>query len=433
MSPALREFVRRSWGVMGANLLGSLGLLYALGAIGRHVGDEALAASGLVITSLNMVAVLGAGHGIRLLHTYYSSGPDPAARLAAVTARAATARDASYLLAVAWLVVGSIVVAAHDDRYFIAAAWLAGLPIFLLAPRIGLTGAMMQVADSESVLLRFAAGSVVLEVLLVTVLPHVGLDQRVLFPLILLSGQLATAGVLVLNRRHLARHHRELWRASLLPVAARPFRSGWRSQVWQASFTAWDALAIMGYYTIAVAIAGGSAVQVAAVVGVVASTNRTIIVPLKAAGLVGGRLAKRAGGAGQATFATAQVRLVGVVMVVAAVVIATAGQFSDRLFGVPTSIGGPALLIASVQLLMEPFVGFLSGQGKVLHGADFGVRSIVAAILVVALPLMLVLSAVRPEHASSYLVPFVLGRLAALVGMRRETARVGRVGSEIPA
>lgn len=423
ISASTREFAVRSWRVVAAGLLGSIGLLYALSAVGRHVGDDALGASGLVTTILNMVAVLGAGHGIRLLHTYFAAGPATDERMAAVRARSTTVRDASMLVGLAWLVVGIVVVGFSHEHYFVAAAWIAGLPSFMLAPRMGLISAMMQLANAESRLLRYAAAAVAAEVVSIFLLSRIGLDRRILFPLIILSGQMATAGLLVLNRSYLVRNRPDLWEASRVPWTQRPFGPEWRSEIWQASFTAWDALAIMGYYTVAVSIAAASSAQVAAVVGLVTTTNRAVIVPLKSAGLVGGRLIKQSASADERASARSQTRLVAAVMVVAAASVAVAGQFSDVLFGLPRSAAAVALAIAALQLVMEPWVGFASGQGKVLHGADFGVRSIVASIVLVAAPLMLVLAGLRPDRASSYLIPFVVARLCAMLAMRREIPR----------
>jgi hypothetical protein len=426
---AAREFLARAWLVVGAGLLATFGLLYALSAVGRAVGSEALAAAGLAVTFLNIVAVVGAGHGIRLLRTFFAAGPQRAVRLAVVRSRVLNARDASVVLVLVWVLVGAVTVAAVARSSYFALAWLVSLPGFALAPWVAVNGSIMQLVNQESRILRSAAVAVLMEVCLVSLLVAVEIPVGVRMAAILAAGQLGTVGVLFTYRRWLRRHEGELWEASRLRGGAW-FGEGWSGELRSASFTAWDALAIMGYYAVAVAVAGVHSAQSAAAVALVASVNRAIIVPLKSAGLVGGRLVRQGPERDQRVAERQQQQVVAVIMGVVAVAVVLAGQFSGPLAGIPRSVGAAALAVGGCQLLLEPWVGFASGQGKVLYDSGFAVAAISGSVGVVAAPLMLLLVQVAPASPLSYVLPFVVARVVALVLIARErrTAQ-GRVAT----
>lgn len=426
----LREFLRRSWLVVGAGLLATAGLLYALSAVGRGVGEEALAAAGLAVTLLNIVAVVGAGHGIRLIQTYFSAGRDPDARLQVVRSRSLNARDASLVLVLAWALAGLVASTFVDQVGYFAVAWSVSLPGFVLAPHVAVSSSLMQLGDNESRILRSAVVAVAIELVAISLLLRFPPAPAVLLAAILAAGQLGTVGVLFSYRRFLRRHQPEAWAASRL---AGPgwFERGWLAELRLASFTAWDALAIMGYYALAVSLAGLHSASVAAAVAMVASVNRAIIVPLKSAGLVGGRLVRQSGADDPGPVARRQTHAIAAIMLVAAAAVVLVGQFSDPLMGIPTAVGATAFALGGVQLLLEPWVGFASGQGKVLHDSGFGIREITGAVLLVALPLMLLLALLRPGSPVTYVLPFVLARAVALLALRRTSvARTERQAAD---
>lgn len=419
----VREFVQRSWLVVATGMLATLGLLYALASVGRLAGSEALAAAGLAVTLLNVVAVVGAGHGIRVLQIFFAAGNQRGDRLRAVEARVVNARDAVVVLAAAWASVGALLVVVVPQSQFFVVAWVVSLPAFVLAPHVAINVNLMQLANQERRVLRYTLSAVVIEVVGIAVVGAVDLSPTQYLAGILALSQLATVGVLVPCRRWLRQNEVDLWQASRAPRGAW-FGDGWFTELRLASFTAWDALAIMGYYAAAVALAGTHSAESAAVVALVASINRAVIVPLKAAGLVGGRLVRQnIDSEHQLAVARKQVAAVAGFMVLAGGAVMLAGQYSEQLTGVPRAVGAIALLIGGAQLLLEPWVGFASGQGKVMYSSGFGVWAISGSVVAVAAPLMILLSLLFPSSPVSYVLPFVVARAVALVLILLEQRR----------
>lgn len=442
-SSGIRDFRDRARRIVIAALLSIAATMVDLSAVARIGEDSALAQIGVVTTATALVSVVGAGHGVRLLRRYAqrinaggrsAQGGDAGVTTDAVLEGVSGVRAACALMLLAWLMCLPVLSAiAADPRMFVL-LWLSLCLTFVCAPALGYVGSVMQVAGLEFFFVRNAAITFVVECAWIgAVVWARPLDMTGNVVLLSLANQVMPFGIAVLNLRRLKRvlsgTHRGLVSAFLPAVTWRHVATE-LPEVRRASFSAWDGLSAMIYFFVLLAMLSRWDPGAAAVLGFFVSINRSMILPLKQVGLIGGRLAAKHGDAVNAVISQRQVVRRGLTVIAVAEFVVALLWVPHRGYSGSQALGVGAVFAA--QMLLEPYASFGVGQGKVLVGTSFMVRTHIVAICLCALPASLIIAVRGPEVWDPALIvaPFVAAR--GVIAMEVSRAFSGAASNNSP-
>lgn len=391
--PAKTFFIKGTQVAAALFLSGLKGLIF-FAAI-RNYDSDVAAAYGVGITVTLAVSMLGAGLNVVAVQKLAGVDvrDDSRERRERLCVLGAAAVSSTLLLTISMVAAGVVltfITGGLTSLFF----WFRMPGVFLIPIQGIVTGALVA-SGRESATLRTSMENVALHASAALVLPWLSLSPSAALMAIAVYGTLADTFTLL--RQLLRSGH---LRAALLdavrtgtPVVIRQPLSHVKG-AWEATTGASDGLIMMGTFALITLAAAEVDHETAVTTTALVSLMRTIIIPLKSYGLVGGRMAKAPS---KEIRSDERVHLFGMViaglLLPLSLTMLVAPTAMVHLIGLETARGGAALAVslAGVQLLLEPLAGFGSAVLKVLIGPAAAMTSLLISMAGVALPLISVL------------------------------------------
>ncbi|MCD1285827.1 MULTISPECIES: hypothetical protein [unclassified Brevibacterium] len=319
--------------------------------------------------------------------------------------------------------------------------WWPYLVVLLLGPLTAVIAGLTQSAAQDGFGLWVSVLSTGLTVASAIVGIVIGLDAHIALALIGVTS-VAVRLLTVAMRLSRLREFRigivaGLWQA------ARPGRArGWRDfSPLSAFLTTIDGFVFLLTYTVAISVASHHSPADGAMVALIVSLMRALIVPIKQLGIVGGRMSRQSRLApAEATEVTGSAEATGslvrrtdlrVVTFSSSVVTTSAGVLALILMltGVIHISPLPLMLLVTAQVLCEPWAGILFSFLKVASGPKLGLSALVVSYLGLGVLGLLVIDLTGHGEAVTVWAWMVVIRLVFMGFMVRPTRRWIRDGS----
>ncbi|WP_413334216.1 hypothetical protein ACH82I_16660 [Brevibacterium sp. GP-SGM9] len=328
--------------------------------------------------------------------------------------------------------------------------WWPYLVVLLLGPLTAVIAGLTQSAAQDGFGLWVSVLSTGLTVASAIVGIVIGLDAHIALALIGVTS-VAVRLLTVAMRLSRLREFRigivaGLWQA------ARPGRArGWRAfSPFPAFLTTIDGFVFLLTYTVAISVASHHSPADGAMVALIVSLMRALIVPIKQLGIVGGRMSRQSRLSPAEAAGTAEISAVGevigaaeatgslvrrtdlrVVTFSSSVVTTSAGVLALILMltGAIHISPLPLMLLVTAQVLCEPWAGILFSFLKVASGPKLGLSALVVSYLGLGVLGLLVIGLAGHGEAVTVWAWMVVIRLVFMGFMVRPTRRWIRDGS----
>ncbi|SDM05766.1 hypothetical protein SAMN04488074_11621 [Lentzea albidocapillata subsp. violacea] len=317
--------------------------------------------------------------------------PETADRLSAL---AATAVAVLVGLAALLALAGGALALMTSGSALVETAYWARVPSVWLVPITSMLSGILVLMGKEGVALRVAVENLVLTIAVAFVLTFFDLSGPAILVCIGLFGTAVDLS-LVLRQWIGLGPMRGAAGAALrrgVRLISAPGRWQYVKAVPRAVSGAVDALLLAATFTVVTALATTVSPVAGAITGSLVALIRTVVVPLKAYGMVAGRMTKQSENAATMnTFVTT----VGLFFIPAGLfLLVSPATFVNLVGEYPADSPGILLAVRLVgaQLVLEPFTGFVSSALKVLVAPSATLRSLAISLFGCALPAISVLS-----------------------------------------
>ncbi|WP_439663348.1 hypothetical protein ACSHWB_19045 [Lentzea sp. HUAS TT2] len=308
-------------------------------------------------------------------------------------ALAATAIAVLVGLAVVLALAGGVLALMTSGRALVEISYWARVPSVWLVPVTSMMSGILVLMGKEGVALRVAVENLVLTIAVAFALTFFDLSGPAMLLCIGLLG--ATVDLLLVVRQWIGlgpmrRAVGAALRQGVRLISA-PGRWDYVKAVPRAVSGAVDALFLAATFTVVTAVATTVSPVAGAITGSLVALIRTVVVPLKAYGMVAGRMTKQSD---DATTMTTFITTVSLFFVPAGLfLLISPATFVNLVGEFPADSPGILLAVRLVgaQLVLEPFTGFVSSALKVLVAPSATLRSLAIALFGFALPAILVL------------------------------------------
>lgn len=308
-------------------------------------------------------------------------------------ALAATAIAVLVGLAVLLAIAGGVLAFTDSGGPLTEISYWARVPSVWLVPITSMIGGILVVMGKEGVALRCAVENLALTAALAFALTLFDLSGPAVLICIGLFGAAVDFSMLVRQWIGLGPMRGAVGTAvrqgARLIMA--PGRLQYVTAVPRAVSGAMDALFLATTFTVVTAVAAAVSPVAGAITGSLVALIRTVVVPLKAYGMVAGRMTKQSDSV--STMNTFIVTVAVVFVPLGLFLIVSPATFVSLIGEYPADSPGMLLAVrlVGVQLMLEPFTGFVSSALKVLVAPSATLRSLAIALFGFAVPATLVL------------------------------------------
>ncbi|MEZ7130507.1 hypothetical protein ACBR40_34685 [Nonomuraea sp. AD125B] len=361
----------------------------------RGYDPDVAAAYGVGITVTLAVSMLGAGLNVVAVQKLAGVDvhEDTRERRHRLSAIGATAVSSALLLTLALLAAGAVLALVGDG--LTSLFFWCRMPGVLVIPLQGVVTGALVASGREGAALRTSMENLVLNAAAAAILPVLSLSPPAALIAIAVYGTLADTFTLIRQLVRLGRLGSHLLGAvrSATPVVVTQPLSHLRG-AWQAAAGASDGLIMMGSFALITLAAAQVDNETAMTVTALISLMRTIIIPLKSYGLVGGRMAMAPGhGLRPDQRVNLYAAVIAGLLLPLSLTMIFAPDAMLHLIGLEAA-SGPAVLavrLAGAQLLLEPITGFGAAALKILVGPSAAMTALLISMAGVALPVVAVL------------------------------------------
>lgn len=365
-----RDFALRGFVLGAGSFIPGAGGLIVLTALERF-GDDATAGYGFALSISGLAAVLCSGHGIATVSRMSRSiaaNESPSRQRLIFGELVATALAATASLLILGALIGAVAIVASDvDQPTFAAAFVPLLIGSLLLP-VGQAIAGWQEVRGEDVrTVQYTLESTIISVSVSLTIAAVCPNPLVVVASCGIASTLGGLFAVVRSARRLRPVARGTLRLGWAWLRARPRESF--AAVPRVGAASWDGIVLATTFAVTIQIAINVDAATGATTAILVAALRTLIIPIKAVGILAGRLIRLRARALEdepqllrsllliVSLATTPV---GVLMIV------LPAQISEVL-GIALSDGARlAVVLAGTQVLLEPAIGFASAAVKIL-------------------------------------------------------------------
>jgi len=395
----VKEFLKLGSLAAAATFLPGLRASLLLILVGAAYGSTAATTLGLSAQFLALTIVAVVGLSITTLFRIRRMGAGDKVSDIAVNS-GSTAFAGALLIVIVAIISGAlipIVLSDIDAKQFLPYWYISIVSLVAVIFSSWQTG-LLQARNADSKVLKIglisAAASVGSAVVIVQALAD---DPVLALSLIAISNALIDVITLVSRSRAVG----VVWGVELDGTWGRAFKIFWSHKVKAmrtlpevAKATA-DGLILMMVFLTAGLVATWHDVEAGAAVLTAVALMRSLVLPLKQFGMVGGRLAVGAG-------PEKALLLRSMTMVVSAILLAGAGVLVALkvLMILPPTISTTLVVLLALQLLLEPVTGFLFASMKIIHKPDFAMVQLFRISILFTIPglvVLAVLGLVTPE------------------------------------
>lgn len=465
------NYVARSFTAALSSFISFSAAFFVLLVTRAHYGTDFAITIGAVGSVFGLISVASAGFTVHTLMssaktfgvlraTDGSGGSAPAESAGSAQERVDSARDElrSVIVAefrpaltmTALVALAALALSLWGPHIFGVSAeyfypyWWPYLVVLLLGPLTAVVAGLTQSAAQDGFGLWVSVLSTGLTVASAIIGIVIGLDAHIALTLIGITS-VAVRLVTVAMRLNRLRRFRigimaGLWQASS------PARGGkWKDfSPLPAYLTTIDGFVFLLAYTVAISVASHHSPADGAMVALVVSLMRALIVPIKQLGIVGGRMSRQsllpgggatgatgATGAAGITEATARRTDLRVVTFSSSVVTSSTGALTLILMltGVIHISPLPLMLLVTAQVLAEPWAGILFSFLKVASGPKLGLVALVGSYLGLGVLGLILIGLTGHGEAVNVWAWMVVIRLVFVGFMVRPTRRWVREGS----